>query len=175
GNNTANDTVTIETAVDLQVVSAASTSVVVDGTTTIAVSLNNLANAAATDVTFSALSGSAFDFSSASWPDGSCTIDDGDVSCTSASFAASRQSSITLEISGIRAATQNYQLSTDAADIDRNTANNQASGTVTINPAPTEQAPSEGGGGGGGALGLGTMLLLLLGPWLARQRRSKPA
>ena len=170
-NNNANDTVTIDTAIDLQVLSAAATSVTVDGTTSITVSLNNLAVAEATDVTFSALSGSAFDFSSASWSDGNCTIDDGDVSCTSASFAASRQSSITLEISGISAATQNYQLSADAADIDRNTSNNQASGTVTINPAPTNSAPSDDGGGGGGALGFGTLLLLLLGPSLARQRR----
>jgi hypothetical protein len=102
---------------------------------------------------------------------GSCSIANNLVSCDADSLASQAIDTLQLGITGASEGSQSYTMSVVAAETDRNTSNNEASGQVTVNPEVTAPPPDNSGSGGGGSLGWLSLLFLVM-TRLASQRRA---
>ncbi len=95
-----------------------------------------------------------------------CAVNAGSVSCTFGSLASGATRGVDVRLRANQAGTFTISGTARAAD-DADLGNNAASQSVTV-----EGSGSGGGGGGGGATDPAGLLLLLLGPALARRRRA---
>ena len=163
GNNQESVSIDIAPAVDLVVTPAAAASITLNQSTTLNLTIENRASIAATSAQITISSAAGLTIDSASWPDGSCSLSGGDATCDAASLAAQASTTIALGVTGTAEGSQSYTLAASANETDRDTANNDASGTVTVNA--TTQNPGGGGGddGGGGSLSWALLLLLSFG------------
>lgn len=162
GNNEATIRLTIDPAVDLVMTAATAAQVVVNQSTTIRPTIENRSSIAASNVAVNIAVDAGIRVDSASWTSGSCSISNNLVTCDADSLAAQASDTLQLGITGASEGSQSYTISVVAAETDRNTSNNEASGEVTVNPEVTTPPPDNSSGGGGGSIGWLSLLLLAL-------------
>ena len=162
GNNEATIRLTIDPAVDLVMTQATAAQVVVNQSTTIRPTVENRSSIAASNVTVSIAADAGIRVDSASWAPGSCSIANTLVTCEADSLAAQEIGTLQLGITGASEGSQSYTMSVVAAETDRNTSNNEASGQVTVNPEATAPPTNNSSGGGGGSIGWLSLLFLFL-------------
>ena len=162
-NNQATASVSVTPAVDL-VTSAANATVTVDQSATLQPGIDNQATIAANNVEVSITPDAGLRIDTASWPEGSCSLDAGVATCTAATLAAGATTNIELGVTGTAEGTHNYAVTVSADETDRDTSNNDASGAVTVNavaPPPSGNGGPSNDDGGGGASGLASLAVLL--------------
>jgi len=162
GNNEATIRLTIDPAVDLVMTAATAAQVVVNQSTTIRPTIENRSSIAASNVAVNIAVDAGIRVDSASWTSGSCSISNNLVTCDADSLAAQASDTLQLGITGASEGSQSYTISVVAAETDRNTSNNEASGEVTVNPEVTTPPPDNSSGGGGGSIGWLSLLFLAL-------------
>lgn len=170
-NNEATIRLVVDPAVDLVTTAATAAQVTVNRSTTIRPTIENRSSIAATNVSVSIAVDAGIRVDSASWMPGSCSIANNLVSCDADSLASQATDTLQLGITGASEGSQSYTMSVVAAETDRNTSNNEASGQVTVNPEVTAPPPDNSGSGGGGSLGWLSLLFLVM-TRLASQRRA---
>jgi hypothetical protein len=168
-NDQATEQLTIDPAVDL-ISTATNAQVVLNQSTTLRPTIENRSSIAATDVVATLTLNSNIRADSASWPVGSCSIDAQVVTCLADSLAAQSINTLQLGVSGMAEGNQFYSVAVSAAETDRNTTNNDASGELNVTAAPS----SGGSGGGASSDGGGSLSWLsLLGLLLVAMRPSR--
>jgi hypothetical protein len=160
-NNQASIQLTIDPAVDLVSTAAAAAQIALNASTTIRPTIENRSSIVATNVTLTVTPDPGISIDSASWSPGSCSIADSVVTCQAGSLGAQSSNVLDLGITGLSQGSQSYAMSVSAAEDDRNTSNNNASGQVSVGSAVTAP-PSNSSDSGGGSLGWLSLLFLML-------------
>jgi hypothetical protein len=168
-NNQATVRLTVNAAVDLIATAAATAQVALDASATIRPSIENRSSIAATGVTLTVTPDADIIVNSASWPPGSCSIDENVVTCQASSLAAQSNNALQLGITGTSEGSLSYSLSASAAETDRAPSNNNASGQVNVGAVVTSP-PEESGGG---SIGWLSLLFLMLSAMLMRKGRDR--
>ncbi len=162
-NNRATVQFDIDPAVDLVATAAADAQVVVNNSTTIRPRIENRSSIVATDVTVTLTSTAGLSVGSASWAPGTCSVADNVATCVADSLAPQSNDLLQIGVTGTSEGARSYSVSVSAAETDRATANNDASGQVTVSAAVAPAVTQSGGGsGGGGSLGWLSLLILTL-------------
>jgi hypothetical protein len=173
-DNASNDQVavlvTVDPAIDLLATAPAARTVTVDTSGSVSVTIENLSAIDATDVALSLTADAGVRPDTATWTAGSCTITGQQIDCTATILGPQATSSLSLGVTALTIGQQNYSLSVTANEVDRDTANNNASGSFDVAAAVVV-----GGGGGGssdsGGGSFGAVILALLGTLLLNRRR----
>lgn len=166
-NNQATVQFDIDPAVDMISIAATTAQVALNGSTTIRPSVQNGSSITATNVTVTLTPDAGISIDSASWPPGNCSIADNVATCDAISLATQSANTLQIGITGTSEGNRTYAMSVSAAETDRDGANNDVSGQVTVRTAGTG---SQGGeDSGGGSLGWLSLLFLAL---IIRARRS---
>jgi hypothetical protein len=136
----------VQPAVNLSVTPPSTRQVNVDQSTALTALIENASILDATGVTLSVSLSAGLRADSASWPLGSCTVSTSQVDCVGTSFAALSNTTFSLSVTALTEGTKSVNLSVSSAELEADTGNNSASGTVNVgNP----QAQESGGGGAG--------------------------
>ncbi|MBT8080123.1 MAG: DUF11 domain-containing protein [Gammaproteobacteria bacterium] len=174
-NDSASPTVTVDPAIDLAVIVAATQAVDVGATRNLSITIDNLATISANNLVVSITADAGLQPDTASWTAGSCTITAPDIDCTATTLGNQATSTITLGLSGQTAGTQNVTMNVSATETDRDTSNNNATSAFTVSDPPPPPPPPPPGGGGGssdsGGGSIGALFLSLLGLLVADRRR----
>jgi hypothetical protein len=165
-NNQATVRLTVDPAVDLVSTAAALAQISMNQSTTIRPRVENRSSISATTVTVTVTPSAGINLDSASWPAGSCSIAGNIATCQASNLAAQSNDALQIALTGITEGSQTYTVAVDAAESDRNTANNDVSGRVNVGPVTSNDD------GGGGSLGWPSVLLLFFAGWCARCRSS---
>ena len=173
-DNASNDQVavlvTVDPAIDLVATAPAARTVTVDTSGSVSVTIENLSAIDATDVALSITADAGVRPDTATWTAGSCTITGQQIDYTATTLGPQASSSLSLGVTALTIGQQNYSLSVTANETDRDTANNNASGSFDV-----AEAVVVGGGGGGssdsGGGSFGAVILALLGTLLLNRRR----
>jgi hypothetical protein len=160
-NNQASVQLTIDPAVDLVSTAAATAQVALNASTTIRPNIENRSSIVATNVTVTVTPDSGISIDSASWSPGNCSIADGVVTCQADSLGPQSSDLLQLGVTGLSQGSQSYAMAVSAAEDDRNTSNNDASGQVSVGSAATAP-PSNSSDSGGGSFGWLSVLFLML-------------
>jgi len=145
-NNQGAATLTVQPAVNLSVTPPSTRQVNVDQSTALTALIENTSILDATGVTLSVSLSAGLRADSANWPLGSCTVSTSQVDCVGTSFAALSNTTFSLSVTALTEGTKSVNLSVSSAELEADTGNNSASGTVNVgNP----QAQESGGGGAG--------------------------
>jgi len=171
-NNQATLQIRVDPAVDLSVTTAAVTSLTVDQSTTLTLSLENGATIQATDIALSLSFDGGMSIDTADWPLGTCTIDALVLTCSANALAAQANSVITITITGVSVGTHSYNASMTAGEIDVDVSDNSANGSINV--TAVGGAPPEEDDGGSGAAGV-VMIIFLMAVGLAPRRRLSDA
>lgn len=167
-NNQASLQVQIDPAVELGVTAASQSSLAVNQSTVLTLSLANGATISATNVNLTLEFTGGVRVDSAVWAQGSCTIDVLDVTCLANAIAAQANSTITIGLTGLSVGTHFYAVALSANEPDISPANNIANGSIEVTGGSSNDS------GGSGAVGI-LFIALLGGVGLSRRRRpSKP-
>jgi len=160
-NNQANVQVTVDPAVDLVATAAATAQVALNDSTTLRPSVENRSSIAASGVSVTVTPGAGISIDSASWIAGACSIANNVATCQATSLSPQTTTQLQIGVTGTSEGSRSYSLNATATEVDRNDANNSASGQVSVGSAPSG---SSGGSGdsGGGSFGWLFMLLLTL-------------
>ena len=162
GNDQASIQVTVDPAIDLVVDLPSTTSLLVGQSATLTIPIDNAAVLAASGLVLTIAMDAGIRADSASWGIGNCTIAGQQINCQAASLAAQSSTTLSLGVSAITAGRQNYNVVLTAAETDRDSSNNNVSGSVTVN---TPVVSNSGGGGGTGVAFLAALL------WVSCRRR----
>lgn len=163
-NNQATVQFDIDPAVDMISTAAATAQVALNGSTTIRPSVRNSSAIAATNVTVTLTPDAGISIDSASWSPGTCSIANNVATCDANSLAAQSNDMLQIGITGTSEGSRTYSMSVSAAETDRDGANNDVSGRVTVGTTGSQG----GDDSGGGSLGWLSLLFLAL---MARTRR----
>jgi len=166
-NNQASVQLAINPAVDLILAAAATTQINLNQSTTLNTGVENRSTLTATGVTVTITPAAGLRIDSASWAPGTCNIDAGTATCQAASLAAQSTNNLAVQVTGTSEGNQSYTMEATANETDRDTANNSASGQVTVSVVAT--TPDDDGGGG--AFGVTFVMLLVSAGVIARRRR----
>ena len=158
-NNQATVQFDIDPAVDMISVAAATAQVALNGGTTIRPSVRNSSSIAATNVTVTLTPGAGISIDSASWSPGTCSIANNVATCDASSLAAQSNNMLQIGITGTSEGSRSYAMSVSAAETDRDGANNDVSGQVTV--GVSSQGGDDSGSGSFGWLSL--LFLMLIG------------
>jgi hypothetical protein len=157
--------VTVVPATDLRVANAVSRTVALNGTVALSPRIDNASTLDATSVALTVSHSAGLRVDSASWPNGTCSIGTGSVTCQRAILAAGASVSLDIQFTVTAGGSQTYTVSASSSEPDSSTGDNSRTGTITV---------SGGGGsdGGGGTFGLLWSLLAATVVALARSRRA---
>ncbi len=161
-NNQATAQITVDPAVDLVSIAAAA-QVALNAGATIRPSIENRSSIAATDVTVVVTPDAGINVDSASWSPGSCSVANRVATCQANSIAAQSNNLLQIGITGTSEGSRSYSMSVNAAEIDRDNSNNDASGQVIVGPAGNGSSGGKGGGGGGALDWLSLLFLVFAG------------
>ena len=159
GNNQATVRVTVDPAVDLITTAAANAQVAVDSSTTLRPNVENRSSIAATGVSVTVTPGAGIAIDTASWAAGSCSITDNVATCQASTLAAQSSTQLQIGVTGTSAGTRSYSVDANATEVDRDGANNSASGQLTVGSATTG-SPGGGDDSGGGSTGWLSLFVL---------------
>jgi uncharacterized repeat protein (TIGR01451 family) len=156
-NNQVTVRLTVGPAVDLVASAAASAQIALDQSITIEPIVENRASISATDVTVTVTPDTGIRIDSASWPPGNCNIAGNVLTCQASSLSGGSSDALQIDVTGTVAGSRSYTMSVTAAETDRDTSNNNASGQVSVG-----SGGSGGSGGGANSSGGGSSSLLFL-------------
>ena len=122
--------------------------------------IENISTLAAKNLILSISFSGGLRVDTASWPNGSCTVGAGSVTCQLASLAAGASAALDLQFTAIATGSQTYSASVSSSEADVNTSDNSASGTVTVTSGGSTGGSTDSGGGG--SLSLLFLLISLL-------------
>jgi hypothetical protein len=169
-NNQASVQLTVTPAVDLSVTVPGTLQLQINQATTVSVSLDNSAIVDADNVTLSVVVGAGIRVDSASWDIGSCAISGQQIDCEATTFGSQSSASLTFGVTGMATGSQSYEITLATDTDDRDSTNNSATGTISVNNPP----PPPGGGtadSGGGGTGSPALILLLIATLAGRRYR----
>jgi hypothetical protein len=169
-NNQATVGLTVDPAVDLVVTAGAAAQVALDASTIVRPVVENRATIVATDVTLTVTPGAGINMDSASWAPGTCDISNNVVTCQASSLAAQSNDTLQLAVTGTSAGSQSYAIEVTAAETDRDTSNNDASGQLSVSSGSTG-SPGNTDSGGSGSIGWLSLLFLVLARLMSSRRR----
>jgi hypothetical protein len=158
-NNQATVQFDIDPAVDMISTAAATAQVALNGSTIIRPSVRNSSSITATDVTVTLTPGAGINIDSASWSPGTCSIANNVATCEASSLAVQSTNTLQIGITGTSEGSRSYSMSVSAAEPDRDGANNDVSGQITV--GASSQGSDDSGGGAFGWLSL--LFLMLIG------------
>jgi hypothetical protein len=170
GNNQASLQVFVDPAVDLDVSATMVSAVTVNQSTTLTLSLQNLATIQASNVSLGLNFAGGVTIDSADWPLGTCTINALNVSCDATAVAAQANSAISIGVTGVTEGTHSYSVTLAADETDINSANNNASGNLSVTAVGGGPPPANNDDGGSGAMG-SFLLALITAVGIVRRRR----
>jgi uncharacterized repeat protein (TIGR01451 family) len=163
-NNQASTQVTVDPAVDLIISVPSTITLLVGQSGTANVAIENASDLNATGVSLAVTIDAGISANSATWAAGSCTVAGQTIDCQASSLASRSSATLSIEFSAGSAGMKNYDITLSATEADRNTTNNNISGTISVSSPPTNN-----GGGGGGSTGLWILCLLLWMSYLQRR------
>jgi len=161
GNNQETVQLTVDPAVDLVVNAPTSSSIKINKSGTISMTLENRATIDATGVALTVDLGTALQATSATWPLGSCTVTAQQVTCQAATFAAGSSSSVSVTATGVTEGNGNFTVTLTSVEADLVPGDNTGSGRMPV------RDPEESGSGPTGPLFL---LLMTVAAALRRRR-----
>ena len=136
---------TVDPAVDLAVITPATTAVFINNSATITATLENLSILSATNLSLSVSLASGIEASAASWTIGTCTVTAQQIDCQANSLNAQSSSTLNITTTAMTIGMKNVSFSLSSAEVDADPSNNNISATVNV---VTPQAESDKGGGG---------------------------
>jgi hypothetical protein len=163
-NNQDSQQLTVNPAVDLVASASVPTSVLIDSSTTVTATLQNLSILPATNVSLSVSLGPGLRVDAASWTMGACAVTGQQVDCQAIGLDAQSSSALTITATAVSTGRQNVTVSLSSAEADANPGNNNASGTVNVTDPQAEDS------GGGTMNPLFLLMMVLVG--LLRRRMS---
>ncbi len=158
-NNQDSLQLTVDPAVDLAVITPATTAVFINNSATIAATLENLSILSATNLSLSVSLASGIEASAASWTIGTCTVTAQQIDCQANSLDAQSSSKLNITTTAMTIGMKNVSFSLSSAEVDADPSNNSISATVNV---VTPQEESAGGGGTTSPLFLLAMVLTSL-------------
>jgi len=164
-NNQDSLQLTVDPAVDLVVNATVPTRVLVDTSTTVTATLENLSNLQATNLSLSVSLGSGLQANTASWTIGTCTVTAQQIDCQANSLDAQSSSALSITATAMSTGRQDVTVSLSSAQADANPSNNSASGTVNVTAPQTDD-------GGGGTTNPLFLLVIALASWLRRREKQ---
>lgn len=167
-NNQTAVQISVSPAVDLVVNTPAAASIVVDQSTTVSVVLENRSVLDATAVGLSISLDTGLRADSATWSAGSCTVSAQQIDCQATSLTAQSSSTLDIGVTGTAVGAQTYTATLSSNEVDANTLDNSASGTVTVSSVDGGGVDEESGAGTTGPI----FLWLLVWGALSRYRRQ---
>jgi hypothetical protein len=141
-NNQDSLQLTVDPAVDLVVSTTVATRVLVDASTTVTATLENLSVLQATNLSLSVSLAGGLRADSASWTIGTCTVTAQQIDCQANSLDAQSSSALSITATAMSTGRQNVTVSLSSAEADANPSNNSTSGTVNV------VTPNDDSGGG---------------------------
>ena len=165
GNNQQTLQLTVDPAVDLVVNTPTGSSVKLNKSTTVSVTLENRATLDATGATMTIDLGSALQATAANWSIGSCAVLAQQVTCQAATIAAQSNSTISVTATGISVGSPRITVTLAAVEADLVPADNSGSVRIEV------KDPDDSGGGAVGPL----FLCLLAGLIGVRRNRRQTA
>jgi hypothetical protein len=141
-NNQDSLQLTVDPAVDLVVNTTVATRVLVDASTTVTATLENLSVLPATNLSLSVSLAGGLRADTASWTIGTCTVTAQQIDCQANSLDAQSSSALSITATAMSTGRQNVTVSLSSAEADANPSNNSASGTVNV------VTPNDDSGGG---------------------------
>ena len=141
-NNQDSLQLTVDPAVDLVVSTTATTQVLVDASTTVTATLENVSVLQATNLSFSVSLDGGLRADTASWSIGTCTVTAQQIDCQANSLDAQSSSAFSITATAMSTGRKVVTVSLSSAEADANPANNSASGTVNV------VTPNDDSGGG---------------------------
>ena len=172
GNNQFTAQITVAPAVDLVVNTPAPASITVDQSTTVSAVLENRSIMDATAVTLSIAFDSGLRADAATWSAGTCTVTAQQIDCQANSLAAQTSSTLDVSLTGITVGAQTYTTTLASNEADANSADNSASGTVTINSVNGGSGEDEGGVAATGPIFLWMLIWMVLLRYRSRLRHA---
>jgi hypothetical protein len=142
-NNQDSLQLTVDPAVDLVVDASVPTRVLVDTSTSITATLENLSVLQATNLSLSVSLDSGLRADTASWTIGTCTVTAQQIDCQANSLDAQSSSALSITATAMSTGRQDVTVSLSSAEADANPSDNSASGTVNV----TTPQSDDGGGG----------------------------
>jgi hypothetical protein len=133
---------TVDPAVDLVVDASVPTRVLVDASTTVTATLENLSVLQATNLSLSVALDVGLRADTASWTIGTCTVTAQQIDCQANSLGAQLSSALSITATAMSTGRQDVTVRLSSAEADANPSNNSASGTVNV------VTPNDDGGGG---------------------------
>jgi len=164
-NNQESLQLTVDPAVDLVVDATVPTPVLIDTSTTVAATLENISILRATNLSLSVSLDTGLRADSASWSIGTCTVTAQQVDCQANSLDAQSSSALSITATAISTGAQGVVVSLSSAEAEANPSDNSASGTVRVNNPQAEDS-------GGGTTSPLFLLLIGLVSLLGRRRSS---
>ena len=166
GDNSQAVPIVVDAATNLRVVNSPSSSVALDGTVAISPRIENNSSLPATDLALTVTFSSGLRVDSASWPNGTCSVGTGSVTCQRSSLAAGSSVSLDIRLTATATGSQNYNGTVSSAEADTNETDNRVSGTISVSGG--NSSPAESGGGG-----VINILWMLLAAFVGRAARRR--
>jgi len=160
-NNQATLRLTVDPAVDLVATADSARQISLNSSTTIRPNIENRSSIAATDVTVTVTPDSGITIDGGSWVPGSCSVADSILTCQAASLSAQSSNDMQINVTGASEGDQSYTIAVTAAESDRDSSNNNASGQVRVGSGSTGSS-GDADDSGGGSFGWLPLLALLL-------------
>ena len=167
-NNRATAQISVTPTADMAITIGGGGAIDLNTATTLQVDVENLSNAAATNVAITIDLGSGLRADTADWTAGQCNVTTQQVTCQGSSIVGQSSTSLDLGVTGVATGQQSVTASVTADEPDPSSGNNTANGTVTVNSPQTAGGGDDGGGGPTGPL----LLLGILGLSGLRYRRA---
>lgn len=167
-NNSDSVQLSVAPAVDLVILPPAAATILVDQSTTLVTTIDNISTMDATAVSLSVSLQAGLQANSASWSLGNCTVTTQQVDCQATLFDRQSSSSFSLNVTGTAAGNKDYAITLSSTEDDANLADNSYAGKVRVN------SPGGSDGQGGGGIGGLTLAVLAVLAGLAVIRRGRP-
>ena len=166
-NNNETAEVTITPAVDLVINALNPAQLSLDQSTLLTAQIENRSILDATAVELSISISPGLEAETAEWPLGSCAVSPQQVDCEADNFGSQSTVTLSMRLTGTTQGAGSYTLALSSSELDADTSNNSAEGTVTVSAASADSS-SSGGGGGGGAAGWFFLWILAFSTFCAR-------
>ena len=173
-NNEVTLTLTTGPAIDVVAAAQATVQLQLDQSTTLRPTIRNLSPLTASNVAVVITPTAGLQVVSGSWSEGSCAITNAVLECNAASLSPNSSSTISIEVTGIAEGDQSYAIAVSADEIDRDTANNEDSGQVSVGSSVAASTSNSSDDSGGGSPGIVTLFALLATIAMRRREKSLP-
>lgn len=171
-NNEVTLNLTTDPGIDLVAAAQATVQLQLDQSTTLRPTIGNLSPLTASNVSVVITPTAGLQFGSGSWSEGSCAITNDVLECNAVSLSPNSSSTINIDVTGVTEGNQSYAIAVSADEVDRDTANNEDSGQVSVEAVSTSNSSGDIDDSGGGSSGIVSLFALLATIAMRRCRKS---